>query len=217
MRIPNEGGWTFDGEEIGREFDKHVREQLPWYNLATGQIVHLIRHYLPKDGVLYDIGASTGNITCSAMDVITSRRAEAISIEPSKEMVKNFKGAGVVVTETAENFDFKNFDVAVLFLTMMFIPVKNRKKLLDELVNKCNAGGCIIIYDKAPLFSGYMATVMRRLTIAGKVAMSVSPDDIITKELSLSGVQVPYSPNYHNEQRVFQFGEFCGWVIEKGC
>lgn len=215
MKIPNEGGWTFDGKEVSEKFNKHVREQLPWYDLATGQVVHLMNHYLPKGGLLYDIGASTGNITLSAKSTIEQRGATAISIEPSKDMADNFNGVGDIIVNQAENFDYKNFDVAVMFLTMMFIPVKKRESLLLNLIDKCNEGGCIIIYDKAPFFSGYMATVMRRLTIAGKVAMMVSPEDIIKKEMSLSGVQVPYSPESFGAQRVFQFGEFCGWVIEK--
>lgn len=67
--------------------------------------------------------------------------------------------------------------------------------------------------------SGYLATVLHRLTIAGKVSSGVPPADIIAKELSLSGVQRPLPPGFieaasANAVEVFRFGEFAGWVIE---
>ncbi|WP_267079411.1 hypothetical protein [Limnobaculum xujianqingii] len=41
MKIPNI--WTFKSTEIAERFDNHVREQLPWYQMATEMTAHLIR------------------------------------------------------------------------------------------------------------------------------------------------------------------------------
>ena len=56
-----------------------------------------------------------------------------------------------------------------------------------------------------------------RLTLAGKRAAGVTPDDIVEKELSLSGVQRPITEaqlagEFYNW---FRFGDFAGWLIEK--
>ena len=56
MDIPRE--WTFENTDVASGFDRHVREQLPWYDLVTGAVAHIARHYIPKDGLVYDIGAS---------------------------------------------------------------------------------------------------------------------------------------------------------------
>lgn len=214
MQIPKEGEWTFENTEIANAFDDHVRCQLPWYDLATGCAAHFIRHYLPENGVLYDIGASTGNITNIVRDTIKSRNAKAISIEPSKEMRDIWRGEGEVIDGKAENIDFEDFDVAVMFLTMMFIPVKERRTLLAKLVSRCNRGGCVIIFDKCVPQSGYVATVMGRLTLAGKVSTGTPSDEIIKKELSLSGCQRPYSIQHDNAIEIFRFADFAGWIIE---
>ena len=87
MKIPNEGAWTFENAEIANAFDDHVREQLPWYDLATGAVAHIVRHYLPHEGVMYDIGASTGNITKSLASVISDRSVKVYAVEPSQEMI----------------------------------------------------------------------------------------------------------------------------------
>ena len=33
MKIPN--NWTFEDTEVAKNFNRHVREQLPFYDLAT--------------------------------------------------------------------------------------------------------------------------------------------------------------------------------------
>lgn len=60
FQIPRD--WTFKTSGVANHFDRHVREQLPWYELTTGVIAHVARHYIPEGGLVYDIGASTGNV-----------------------------------------------------------------------------------------------------------------------------------------------------------
>lgn len=89
--------------------------------------------------------------------------------------------------------------------------------MLKRLYSALSPGGCIIVVDKIEQ-NGYFATVMHRLTLAGKVATGVPTDQIIAKELSLSGIQRPlrlveladYAP-----KEFFRFGEFVGFLIEK--
>jgi tRNA (cmo5U34)-methyltransferase len=214
MKIPSEGGWTFENSEIARSFDDHVREQLPWYDLATGLVAHLIRHYVPQNGTLYDIGASTGNITKACAKTIIDRSVEVIALEPSAQMRDIYDGLGAVLPDKAEDHDYKEFDVAVMFLTMMFVPIESRIKLLSSLIRNTKKGGCIIIFDKDEPASGYLATVLYRLTLAGKVATGVAAEEIIKKELSLSGCQRPYKCETPSAHEVFRFGDFAGWIIE---
>lgn len=216
MKMPKEGQWTFEDQSVAECFDDHVREQLPWYDFATDMVAHFVRHYLPNNGVLYDIGASTGNISKSLSDIILHRNAKVIPIEPSEEMAKQYNGLGKVIMEKAEEHIFQEYDVAVLFLTVMFIPVADRKQFFDNLISKCKEGGCIIFFDKTAEHSGYLSTVVNRLTISGKVKGGAKPEDIINKELSLSGCQRPIDNYGHlGAKLIFRFGDFAGWIIEK--
>lgn len=90
MDIPR--NWTFENSEIATGFDRPVREQLPWYDLATGSIAHIARHYIPQDGLVYDIGAATGNIGGALQPTLTDRNAWLISIESSGEMAELYNG-----------------------------------------------------------------------------------------------------------------------------
>jgi tRNA (cmo5U34)-methyltransferase len=80
--------WTFETSAVASGFDRHVREQLPWYDLATNAITHIARHYIPEGGLVYDLGAATGNIGRAVAPVLADRGARLIGIEPSAEMVK---------------------------------------------------------------------------------------------------------------------------------
>ena len=210
--------WTFEDSNVAKTFDCHVREQLPWYDMATGAIKHIARHYIPVNGLVYDIGASTGNISNALAPILHTRNADIIGIESSSAMVENYEGIGSIVHVDAEEYEYEPFDFCVIFLTMMFIPVALRKDFLDRLVRTCKTGGAIVVFDKTEPARGYMSTVFHRLTLAGKKSAGVPSDEIIDKELSLSGVQRPLKrellTNY-GAYNWFKFGDFTGYLIEK--
>jgi tRNA (cmo5U34)-methyltransferase len=217
--IKNELGevkdFKFSSGMVGNTFNSHVNEQLPFYELVTRVTSSIIRNYLPKDGVLYDIGASTGNVTRSVADIGASRNARFISIESSEEMGKTWDGYGELHIEDAVHYNYEKFDVAVCFLVIMFMTIEERKIFIDKLKKKMNRGGIIIIVDKVLADGGYFGTVLRRLTFDWKLKNGASPQDIIKKELSLSGVQRPmYRSELEGSKEFFRLGEFIGVVIE---
>lgn len=214
FEIPS--NWTFERADIARGFDRHVREQLPFYDLATNAIAHISRHYIPQRGLVYDIGASTGNVGNALSATLKDRHAEFVAIESSTHMAEQYRGPGRIVNADASCFEFEPFDLAVCFLVLMFIPTEDRTRLINELRRHVKPGGAIIVFDKTEAVSGYPATVFARLTLAGKVAAGVDPSEIVAKELSLGGVQRPINPSILGTDAIewFRFGEFAGWLIE---
>jgi tRNA (cmo5U34)-methyltransferase len=215
MEIPT--NWTFKNKGVAKEFDTHVRESLPWYDLVSGAVAHTVRHYLPENGLMYDIGASTGNIGKLLDESLTARKAQLISIENAAEMAEHFEAQGTLEIADCTTYDYQPFDVATIFLVLMFLTMEQRQNLIANLIAKCNKGGAIIIVDKIETKANYIGTINRRLTLAGKVATGVSPEQIIAKELSLAGIQRPLQANELPDiaEQFFRFGEFAGWIIEK--
>ena len=215
MEIP--ASWTFETSDVARGFDNHVREQLPWYDLATAAIAHIARHYIPKGGLVYDIGCATGNIGRSLEATLQARGARLVGIDPSDEMRKIYKAPGIFVCSSAESYDYEPFDLGISFLTLMFVEPSSRRDYLKRLLDKCRPGGAIIIFDKLETQQGYFGTVMTRLTLAGKYQAGVDAKEIIEKELSLAGVQRPITlgqlPGVPYQW--FRFGDFAGYILEK--
>jgi tRNA (cmo5U34)-methyltransferase len=215
MEIPR--NWTFETKEVANGFDRHVREQLPWYDLATDALKHVARHYIPENGLVYDIGASTGNIGRALQSVLEARNAKLIGIEPSEEMCKIYDAPGDVVCTKAEDYIFEGFDLAVVFLSLMFVEPRKRVPLMTKLRHACRPGGAIIVFDKLEPTAGYVSTILYRLTLAGKRAAGVDANEIIEKELSLCGVQRPITEDQLAGCFVnwFRFGDFAGYIIER--
>lgn len=197
-----------------------MREQLPWYELATGIVAHLGRAYLPEGGRMYDLGASTGNITRALENEIVKRNVQAISLDNSSQMADLWHGIGTLDIADVRTYNYQPYDFGVCFLLLMFLPPVQQLSTFEALYEKLNPGGALVIFERTATFNGYLGTVMNRLALAGKVATGVSADDIVRKELSLSGAQRPLEPtspllNHPDVNEVFRFGDFAGWIATK--
>ena len=214
--------WTFETKEIAETFDSHVREQLPWYDMVTDAVCYIARNYLTEGGVVVDVGASTGNMIDKLMPLVKERWADVVAIEKSQSMCnilqKKYKKSDYVVIENNDviNHELPNADVLIVFLTMMFIPIRKRKALMSALRASCKQGGVIVVVDKVCDHQGYFSTVLKRLTMQFKLQQGAKPEDVLNKEMSLAGVQIPIDPAILGEdaKQFFRMGEFAGWVIE---
>ncbi len=220
LKIP--GDWTFRTPAVASAFDAHVRESLPWYDFVTGAVAHFARAYIPDGGYVIDVGASTGNIARALAATLDQRRAYLIAIDNSPDMVKLFDGGTTrcnIQLANAVSFDFAGQtrpDLIVCFLSLMFVAVADRAALIERMKSALDPGGALIVVDKMIPRPGYVGTVAYRLTLAAKHEAGAKPDEIIAKELSISGVQRPISESeLPGFVEFFRFGDFAGFVWEK--
>lgn len=208
--------WTFRSPDVAQHFNQHVREQLPWYDLATLAVAHFGRHYIPTGGIVYDIGASTGNLGLALQETLNQRRAAFTAIEESQDMAARYQGPERLVVADAVTYDYEPFDFGVAFLVFMFLPVGQRIGFLRRLIALTKPGGALIIVDKVRMPPGYVGTAFSRLTLQQKLAVGAQPEAILRKELSLVGYQRPLDPRMfpRSAKTFFQMGEFVGWIIE---
>jgi tRNA (cmo5U34)-methyltransferase len=213
--------WTFDSEEITTKFDSHVREQLPWYDMVTETVAFITRNYLTSQNQVVDIGCSTGNMIDKLLPLLKDRDAEILGFESSKSMFdfaeRKYEDEDCVDIEYGDITEeyIPHAQVYILFLTLMFIPIDRRKKLLNGIRERCKKGGAIIVVDKINDHGGYFSTVLKRLTWHFKILQGAKPEDIVGKEIELCGVQIPIDANLlHDGKMFFRMGDFAGWVIE---
>jgi tRNA (cmo5U34)-methyltransferase len=213
--------WTFETPEIAAGFDDHVREQLPWYDMVTDAVVYIVRNYLTEGGYVVDVGASTGNMIDKLMPLLRERNAEVLALEKSPTMVKvlmNRFGNHDNVSIIEDDIRTTQYpaQVCIVFLTMMFIPVHDRQKVLYGLKSNLRQGGVLIVVDKVCDHGGYFATVLKRLGMHWKIQQGAELGAVTTKEMSLAGVQIPFDPAMlgADAKQFFRMGEFVGWVVE---
>lgn len=215
MKIPDQ--WTFKNADVAKNFDSHVREQLPWYDLVSQAAVHFSKHYIGKNSLIYDIGASTGNFGKLIYDELKSTQSQLIALDDSQDMLEKYTGPGELICTDATEYDYANFDLAYVFLVVMFISPSKRYAFLQKLYNKLKPGGALVIVDKTESPAGYLGSAFRRLPFKWKISTGTPFEDIIKKEMSLIGQQRPITekilPGF--PIKFFQLGEFAGWIIEK--
>ena len=84
--------WTFHG--FAGRFDGHVREHLPWYELASAAVGCIARQYIPQGGKVYDLGASTGNVGRVLASTLQERRARLTALEECPDMAAAYDAPG---------------------------------------------------------------------------------------------------------------------------
>jgi tRNA (cmo5U34)-methyltransferase len=213
MKIPQE--WSFKTEEVAANFDDHVREQLPWYDLMARAVALTAKHYIPERGRVYDLGCSTGNIGNLLRETLQSRHCEFLPVDNSEAMRAQYRGPGSFELADFATMTFKPFDVALSFLALMFLCPKERAVTLARLREAANPGGAIVLVDKFENAGGYFGTILSRLTMDGKLSMGANPGQVVEKEISLIGIQRPMRlEEVPDGKEIFRFGEFAGFLIE---
>lgn len=215
LEVPRE--WTFRSKDVAKRFDAHVREQLPWYELATGIVAHVARSYVPEGGFVIDVGCSTGNVGRALAPMLKARKARMLGIDAAPEMLDVYEGPDAFAIMDARECDFagKQPDLIVCFLALQFVPVKDRNVLITKMQKALQPGGALIVFDKMVPRPGYVGTVAYRLTLAAKHEAGASPAEIVAKELSIAGVQRPLAEfELDGFCELFRFGDFAGFVYE---
>lgn len=216
LAIPRE--WSFRSKAVARAFDSHVREQLPWYDLATGIVAHVARGYIPVGGCVIDVGASTGNVGRALAKTLEARNASLIALEQAPEMAAVYDAPGQFIVGSAETFNFRDKapDLIVCFLSLMFVPLAFRRDLIASMKDALKPGGALVVFDKTEPRAGYVGTIAYRLTLAAKHEAGASAEEVIAKELSISGIQRPMrAEELEGFLEVFRFGDFAGFVYER--
>ncbi len=210
MDIPDR--WTFKSNYIASNFDSHVQEQLPWYKQALDLTYSIASQYLYKGASLYDFGAATGNL--STLFNNQDMGYEVIPVDDSQPMCEIMKERGLdPICADMNALQLKPFDVAICFLSLMFLPPVQQVNFIEKLRAHRKLGGIILILDKFTPTDTYLQKVYSRITISNKLA-TTDPRDIVKKELSLAGIQRPLSTSMLGEANVyFCMGEFAGYAL----
>lgn len=214
--------WTFKDKGIADNFNAHVRAQLPWYETLSSFVADLALTFIPRDGVVYDVGASTGHMT----KLIDSRggshkKATYVSLDPSREMASVFDGKGELLTMDAERMHFasRRPDVTILFLCLMFIDKATREDVMKRIAAATKPGGAIIVVDKGFLQETEIQIACQKALMASKRDAGQTGDAYVTKELSLRGEQRPtdvfallslFRNSGFITEEFFRFGDFYG-------
>ena len=191
--------WEFD-DEVTRVFDNMLERSVPQYATMRAAVTELAQRFVRQGTDVVDLGCSRGE----AMDPLIKKfgaRNRFVGVEVSQPMLDACRSrfAGFIRTNVVsiENLDLRTTfpavraSVILSVLTLMFVPVEYRPRVLRHVRESLVPSGAFILVEKLlaphPVIHDLMIDVYHSM----KHSAGYSQDEIERKRFALEGVLVP--------------------------
>ena len=191
--------WTF-GNDVAEHFDDHVAKSVPLYCIGHDLIVSLSDYFIKCDSVCYEIGCSTGTLISQLASRHSDyKNARFVGLDVESEMIAKAQQthsalSGVTFQNAdAVNFEFASADMIVSYYVVQFVSPKLRQQLFDKIYASLNWGGAFVMYEKTRASDARFQDIFTSLYNEYKLSKGYTPDEVLSKTMSLKGVLEPYS------------------------
>ncbi len=209
----------FNFDIVADDFNNHLTGQLPWYNsFMDGMLFEIASYFVRKNSIVYDLGASTGNVQKRINSIILERSAKIIPIEQNKKMLDNYwEDLGVFVkNQDFTSMKYEPYSLATSILSLSFVHPHIRKNFIDNMKSLCEVGGGFLIVEKFENRQGFLGTLFNRISWANKIASGQPIEMVVNKELGLSGVQFPLCDSeVGGFDLIYAYGDFRAYLYRK--
>jgi len=222
--------FEFD-EEVASVFDDMINRSVPFYKEVLDLVSALVVKNLPKGGVVYDLGCSTGT---TLIEIFAKKDFEAklIGIDNSEAMIKRAKdkakayGANIdfILGDIIE-YKYKKADIFISNYTFQFIRPIKRDRLVKKIYDSLNEKGVLIFSEKVISEDKILNKQLIDIYFEFKKSQGYSEFEIMQKREALENVLVPYTPKENEEmiknagfryfETVFRWANFATFFARK--
>jgi tRNA (cmo5U34)-methyltransferase len=223
--------WQFN-QDVSHVFDNHVRQSVPHYESLQQLITQLSDFFVQPNSVVYDIGCATGETIYHLNQRHKGKRATFIGIDDSESMLlkaieKNKEHENIqFVHQAIEHFPFEHKSSLILsVLTIQFIPMEQRKQVIQSVYDSLNKGGAFFFVEKSYAERPNVQEMFTQLYHDDKEANGLTPLEIREKDKSLRGVLKSMSVSENREllasagfetiEVFFKYLNFTGFIAIK--
>ena len=231
--LPEKDKWEFD-ESVTEVFNDMLLKSIPNYLHMRDLVFDIGKEFVKHGTEIVDIGASRGDAVKPFVKRFGAHNTYQL-IEISKPMRdaihQNYKGyidSGIMeVRDTDLRYDefLSNASLVLSVLTMMFIPVEYRFKVLTNIYESLIGGGCLIMVEKILYNNPLLSDKITNLYHSWKHSNGYSEEEITRKKYSLEGVLVSLTEKSNLEllknsgfkhvESFWKSYNFCGWIAIK--
>jgi len=193
------------------------------------------RRFVRPNTDIVDLGCSKGAALAPFVDLFgASNRFVGVEVsEPMRQAaIERFqplvdKGASVQILDTdlRHHYPAVRSSLALAILTLQFIPIEYRQRLLSRAFESTLPGGGLIVVEKLLGEASDTNELLVELYYEFKRAHGYSQDEIDRKKYSLEGVLVPVTAKWNEDllraagfSRVecfWRWMNFAGWIAVK--
>jgi tRNA (cmo5U34)-methyltransferase len=206
--------FVFD-KQVAEVFDDMVKRSVPGYQALIEMTGLIVKTYGRDNTNYYDLGASTGAISLAIGLNNVHKNNKIIAVDNAIEMVRKCK---TNLTKKLSNFDvvcsdindirFENASIVVLNLTLQFIDMEKRQKLINNIYSGLVDGGVLVISEKIHFDEAEKQQQINRLHLDFKRANGYSELEISQKRQAIENILITDSQRTHlNRLEVAGFSE----------
>ena len=185
--------FTFAHREEG--FDDHIEHSIRGYSHLLGDVVNLSRYFVEDGTNVVDIGCSTGKLTNLIMDTNThAPNANYVGVEIAtgftKDLEKREKDIKSKYPDCSlefkkeydiRDYEFDNCSLVTSLFTLQFMPLRDRRRLLQDISMGMCSGGALLLSEKTISDTSRIQDMMT-FNYYDYKQKHYSTDDILEKE-----------------------------------
>ena len=196
-------GFRFDGR-VAEVFDDMVLRSVPIYREVHKIIRDIVRRYFPQEGVVYDLGCSTGTtiVHLAEQFELDGKRAKIIGVDSSHSMLakcrdkleQNGVRCSILIGEDIGAVEMEDCDLVIMNYTLQFIDPRLRGRLLKKIYSSLKTGGIFFLSEKISSKYPTIDKILADLYRDFKKRNGYSDLEIARKRDALENVLIPLTP-----------------------
>ena len=229
--IISKGIWKFDSQ-VTEVFDDMLKRSIPGFNVMREITTSIAAKFAISETYILDLGCSKGGAIAKLVEVLDeSYKFRGIEIsEPMRlEAQERFKDSKsrveIIDMDLRINFPRDPTSVVLSVLTLQFIPIEYRQKIVKQVYDCLIPGGAFILVEKVLGSDAVINEILVKEYYDLKGKNGYTEEQINTKRRALEGILVPVTSKWNEEilaksgfQSVDSFWRnlnFVGWVAIK--
>ena len=160
-----------------------------------------------------------------------NKKVNFFGIDEVKDMCdvakkKNYKNKKIkILNKKIQNFKIKKCSFLTSFYTIQFIHPSFRQDIFNKIYKSLRWGGGFLLFEKVRSPDARFQDMISQLYLEYKLDQNYTPEEILSKSMSLKGVLEPFSTNaniqmmkragFKDITTVFKFLNFEGFLAIK--
>lgn len=203
------GAWEFTPEVVA-QFDAHVRQSVPFYDVIQDAVAELSDWLAPQDGLVADLGCSTGETMRRIAERHPTRRLQFVGYDTSPEMLKaamsKVSNIGVFEKDIRDGLPHLEADLTLALFTLQFLPPGSRPHVLRQAHEAAAPTGALLVAEKVRVQDSRWFEIGAELSWDYKAEQGIPADSIRTKARAIRGVLRPATA-----EQILETIEEAGW------
>lgn len=223
--------WKFS-EDVASVFEDMLERSIPDYDSMRQLLYRMAKNFLTSHSNVLDIGCSTGLSSEYLIKNSGVNNIEYFLIDVSDPMLKmcskmyeGYKNVNVNKWDITEGCPVFKCSVIICCLTLQFVPIEYRQKIVSSIYDSLNKGGALFLVEKVIGNSHVIDKTMAQEYYEIKREHSYTEKQIESKRQSLAGTLVPltYKMNesllqvagFTKIDTFWRYLNFCGMIAVK--